>query len=466
MLYFIIAGVAGVILATLIIVLRKVFFEMLEASIGLANEVLSKEDEQIKQSKLIGALKRILISLGKMIVAVVIIIAGTLLPLYAYSFFKGVSFESLDFSSVWFWVSLSIGSILPFVLKKKKKVENYSEASMLLHKLILNNYNLSKFLFSFDKKFKKGEKIFDNSNFLIVSGLARAGTTSLTDQLFKAGSFSSLDYSNMPFLLAPNLWKKMYNPKKAKLTERKHGDKMMFGLNTIEALEEYFFKAFLNDSFIGDSTLTKHEIDKDVYDNYLKYQSLVRSSNDHLYLSKNNNLILRYPSLRALNKDFKAIFLFRKPEEHAYSLLNQHLRFSDFQKDDDDNFIETYMNWLAHHEFGGNHKVFSFDEKPTDINYDRDTLDYWLAVWQNYYKYLLTIEDSEFILLEYEDYLQTPKDVLSYLQGEMKMGFDYSNVKPFTNKKTIDTSDCDPELLKATSETYAVLKQRKVAFKS
>ena len=43
---------------------------------------------------------------------------------------------------------------------------------------------------------------------------------------------------------------------------------------------------------------------------------------------------------------------------------------------------------------------------------------------------------------------------------------DYSNVKPFTNKKTIDTSNCDPELLKATSETYAVLKQRKVAFKS
>ena len=56
MLYFIIAGVAGVFLATLIIVLRKVFFEILEASIGLANEVLSKEDEQIKQKNLIGAL--------------------------------------------------------------------------------------------------------------------------------------------------------------------------------------------------------------------------------------------------------------------------------------------------------------------------------------------------------------------------------------------------------------------------
>jgi len=463
MLYFITAGVAGIILASLIIALRKVFFEMLEASIGLANEVLSKEDEDTKQSKLISALKRILISLGKTIGTIILIIGGTLLPLLAYSFFKDIAFENLDFGK-WFWISLSIGSILPFVLKKKKKVENYSEASMLLHKLILNNYNLSKFLFSFDKKFKSGEKIQDNSNFLIVSGLARAGTTSLTDQLFKAGQFSSLDYSNMPFLLAPNLWKKLYNPKKAQLKERKHGDKMMFGLNTIEALEEYFFKAFLNDSFIDEATLSKHDIDEDVYNNYIKYQSLVRTSNSHLYLSKNNNLILRYPSLRALNKDFKAIFLFRKPEEHAHSLLNQHLRFSDFQQDDNDNFIETYMNWLAHHEFGGNHKVFSFDDMPKTINYDRDKLDYWLAVWLNYYKYLLTLDDSEFILLEYEDYLQQPKEVLQYLESEMNMGFDYSNVKPFSNNKTIDTSDCDTELLEATSKTYAALRQRKVSF--
>ncbi|WP_299520388.1 sulfotransferase domain-containing protein [Winogradskyella sp.] len=460
MLYFVIAGVAGIILATLIIVLRKVFFEMLEASVALANEVLSKEDERTKQSKLIAALKRMLISLGKTVGAFALIFGGTILPMAAYGFFKDISFENIDSSSTWFWVSLSIGSILPFVFKKKKKVENYSEASMLLHKLILNNYNLSKFLLSFDKKFKRGEKINDKSDFLIVSGLARAGTTSLTDQLFKAGQFNSLDYSNMPFLLAPNLWKKLYNPKKAKLKERKHGDKMMFGLNTIEALEEYFFKAFLNDSFIQESTLTIHEIDEEVYHKYIEYQSLIRTNNDNLYLSKNNNLILRYPSLRALNKDFKAIFLFRKPEDHAYSLLNQHLRFSEFQHDDD--FIKTYMDWLGHHEFGGNHKVFSFEEDPKKIEHSKDSLNYWLAVWLNYYNYLTTLDDSEFILLEYEDYLQRPQAVLEYLGNEMQMSFDYSNVKPFNNKKTIDVSNCDIDLLSATQDVYNALKERKV----
>ena len=123
------------------------------------------------------------------------------------------------------------------------------------------------------------------------------------------------------------------------------------------------------------------------------------------------------------------------------------------------------MNWLAHHEFGGNHKVFSFEENPTDINYDRDNLDYWLAIWLNYYKYLLTLDDTEFILLEYEDYLKNPKEVLLYLQSEMKMNFDYSNVEPFTNNKIIDTSDCDTKLLEATSDVYVALKKRKVTFK-
>lgn len=462
MTYFIIAGVSGVALATSIIASRKIFFELLEASVSLSNEVLSKEDERIKQKKLISALKRILISLLKLLGAVAFIAGATILPIVLYSLITKTSYESLDVSSTWFFLSVSIGSVIPFLFKKKKSDDNYSEASKLLHKLILNHYNLSKLLFSFDRKFKKGEKIENKSEFVIVSGLARAGTTSLTDQLFKAGKFSSLDYSNMPFLLAPNLWKKMYNPKKAKLKERKHGDKMMFGLNTIEALEEYFFKVFLNDSFIGDSVLTKHEINEEVYDKYMTYQSLIRTDNSHFYLSKNNNLILRYPSLRSLNKEFKAIFLFRKPEDHAYSLLNQHLRFSEFQTDDD--FVETYMDWLGHHEFGYNQKVFSFNDKPTQINYDKNTLDYWLSVWLNYYNYLISLDDTDFILIDYQDYLSYPKEVLVYLQNKLKMEFDLSNVEPFKNNKTIDTSGCDKNLLQKTGSLYQALKQKKVSF--
>ncbi|TYA60222.1 sulfotransferase family protein [Formosa maritima] len=426
----------------------------------LSNAVLSKEDETIKQKKLIAALKAMLISLGITIGLIGVIVVLTCLPVYIFKLIKNMNSQELDLSSIWVIISFSIGTIIPFLIKRKKPTEDYSEASILFHKLILNNYNLSRMLFSFDNRFKKGEKIQDKDTFLIVSGLARAGTTSLTDQLFKAAAFSSLDYSNMPLLLAPNLWKKMYDPKKVTLKERKHGDKMLFGLNTIEALEEYFFKVFLNDSFISNYYLERHDISEEVYKNYIKYQSLVRQDNESTYLSKNNNIILRYESLRKFNKDFKIIYLFRKPEEHAYSLLNQHKRFSEFQNEDE--FIQTYLNWLGHHEFGQNQKVFKFGDDEPIILYDKNTLNYWLSIWLNYYSYLINLVDENYLLIEYEDYLNKPKEVLQFIEKYMNMTFDFSNIEPFTNTRKIDTSNCDPKLLEATDSIYQKLKLRKL----
>ena len=462
MIYFLTVGFSGFIFIGLLIYFRKSFFSALEATLGLSNEVLSNEDEFVKQKQLIEALKTMLIALGKNIVLLALIILVTCIPVYIYILFEKIELKNLDLNSTWFFVSLSIGSVIPFLIKREKPSEDYSEASILFHKLILNNYNIGKMLFSFDKRFKKEKITESNKTFLIVSGLARAGTTSLTDQLFKAGPFSSLDYSNMPLLLAPNLWKKMYNPKKANLKERKHGDKMLFGLNTIEALEEYFFKVFLNDSFISDTYLMKHDITEDVYTNYIKYQSLVRKSNSSAYLSKNNNIILRYESLREFNKSFKIVFLFRSPETHAYSLLNQHKRFSEFQTDDE--FMQTYLNWLGHHEFGKNQKVFKFSDEEVAIPYDKSTLNYWLAIWFNYYDYLLNMKDDNYLLIEYSDYLNKPKEVLKYISNEMKIDFDYSHIVPFSNQRDVDTSECDKQLLESVKSVYDELKSRKLNF--
>ena len=403
-----------------------------------------------------------LASLGIALGLIVLIVLATLVPIILYSLFYKVEFVNLDLSSLGFILSLSLGSIIPFLFKRKKSVEDYSEVSILFHKLILNNYFLSKKLFSFDKYFKKDKNIESKNEFLIISGLARSGTTSLTDQLFKAGLFSSLDYSNMPLLLAPNLWRKMYNPKKVTLKERKHGDKMLFGLNTIEALEEYFFKVFLNDSFISDVFLNEHEISEKIYKSYIKYQSLIRRDNASTYLSKNNNIILRYKSLRKFNNAFKIVFLFRTPEEHAFSLLNQHKRFSEFQNENE--FMQTYLDWLGHHEFGNHQKIFNFNNECLEISYDKNTLNYWLKVWLNYYTNLIHMSDNNFMLIEYEDYLKMPDKVLQFIENEMKMTFDLSNIEPFENKKVIDTSNCDIQLLDETHIIYNILKERKIRF--
>jgi len=462
MIYFFLAGLSGILFSSLLIFFRQHFFTTLETSIALSNAVLSDEDEFIKQKKLIITLKLMLASLGIALGLIVLIVLATLVPIILYSLFYKVEFVNLDLSSLGFILSLSLGSIIPFLFKRKKSVEDYSEVSILFHKLILNNYFLSKKLFSFDKYFKKDKNIESKNEFLIISGLARSGTTSLTDQLFKAGLFSSLDYSNMPILLAPNLWRKMYNPKKVTLKERKHGDKMLFGLNTIEALEEYFFKVFLNDSFISDVFLNEHEISEKIYKSYIKYQSLIRRDNASTYLSKNNNIILRYKSLRKFNNAFKIVFLFRTPEEHAFSLLNQHKRFSEFQNENE--FMQTYLDWLGHHEFGNHQKIFNFNNECLEISYDKNTLNYWLKVWLNYYTNLIHMSDNNFMLIEYEDYLKMPDKVLQFIENEMKMTFDLSNIEPFENNKVIDTSNCDIQLLDETHIIYNILKERKIRF--
>jgi hypothetical protein len=456
MIYYVIVGVSGVFFSSLIIYFRKQFFSTVEATLGLSNAVLSDEEDQLKQKNLIRALKNLLLSLGITLGIILIIILFITLPIWLFSIFSHLRFEDIDKSSFLFILSFSIGTVFPFLLKKKTTVDGYSEVSILLHKIILNNYFLSKTLLSLDKYFKKGIKLEDKSEFLIISGLARAGTTSLTDQLFKTGSFSSLDYSNMPFLLAPNLWKKIYNPKNVELKERKHGDKMLMGLNTVEALEEHFFKVHLNDNYVSDNYLNMHHIDQAMHDKYVKYQSLVRKDANSMYLSKNNNFILRYTSLRKLNSFFKIVFLFRKPIDHAYSLLNQHLRFAQLQ--DNNDFVLTYMNWLGHYEFGLNQKIFNFTGKEVIVPYDKEDINYWLKIWLNYYSFLLTLEIKDIILIEYEDYLNKPKEVLQLIGSKINIDLELSNIIPFKNKKQVDETNCNKQLLVETNDVYNKLK--------
>ena len=56
------------------------------------------------------------------------------------------------------------------------------------------------------------EKTAPDQPFLIVTGLARAGTTSLLNHLSETGAFASLNYRHMPFLMAPGTWARWHKP--------------------------------------------------------------------------------------------------------------------------------------------------------------------------------------------------------------------------------------------------------------
>jgi sulfotransferase family protein len=460
--YYVIVFLTVSLLSVGIILLKKPFFSFAYSTGLLLNSMLeSNQDEAAKQKSLLRSLGKILPSFGLLLLLIALVIGVSIIPMIIYMELKSVSFQDLDMKSFYFFLSMILGSVILFVFPSKEKNKDYSAWSMLLHRMILDNYNISRSLFNLEKKLFKRKVQKDSGEFLIVTGLARGGTTALTNLLFESEKFHSLSYDNMPFLLSVNIWRKIYHPRKRKLKERAHGDNILFGYDTIEALEEYFFKVFLNDKYIVNDSLIEHDIDPGTYEAYLSYQNLVRKKDsDSMYLAKNNNLILRYGSLRTFNPDFYIILIFRSPISHAFSLLTQHKRFSKLHNEDP--FTLEYMNWLGHHEFGLNHKVFDLEGMELRKKYDSETMDYWIVVWISYYTHILSmVEDEKLLLVDYSDLCASPAELLSTIGKRIDMELTLDQRDPYKERE-LKELQIDPELIDKSNSIHDKLKQYKI----
>ncbi len=391
--------------------LKKPFYNLAISATKQLDILLNSSLSEIEKDKrILGNLFDLLKNLlSTFFLLLLVLMCGILLPyLYAASKINYLA----DTSSISFYGCMLLGS-LPLLIFKKKT--DYSYWSKLLHTIVLDNYNIGKFLFHREVKNTKIKQEMSEQPFVIVSGLARAGTTALTNLLYDDARFHSIRYANVPFLLAPNLWAKIYRPKAGKKKERAHGDQVLFSEHSIEALEEYFFKVFLNDEYIHADALKMHNVTRELVSKYSCYQDQFRKKENTIYLAKNNNFILRYESFLNHGIPLKLILIFRKPLDHAASLLNQHNRFTKKQKEDD--FILKYMDWLGHYEFGLNHKYFSFDGQLSLDSHNKRSINYWLTVWINYYTYVsVRLNTSGLCLVSYEEFLANPEYVKRELE--------------------------------------------------
>ena len=243
-------------------------------------------------------------------------------------------------------------------------MQNYSSIQKFLHDLVLSKKIINKSLFELEKIIYLKHKDINNKSHVFITGLPRSGTTSLLNFLFSSHEYASLTYNNMPFILSPH-FSKLFHKKNITKKERLHKDGIDFDNNSPEALDEIFFDN--NEEFV------KHEIV-----NYI--QLILLSNNKTKYLSKNN---LNYKRVDLIQSIFpNSIFLIpiREPLQHANSLLNQHLHFSQLQSED--HFIIRYMNYLGHHEFGLNHKPWN---NPIHFS-DSNNINYWIEQWCLFYE--------------------------------------------------------------------------------
>lgn len=435
----------GFVFGWTVIWLKYPFFKLAVSSLGLLDTILSKEDDSFKIQKLNDLIKDCIKFLSIILFKVLLIVVFFYLTYHLSKFLTESSGNHEKYSFIFF----AIGSIFPFFNFKKYKPQ-YSELSQLLHRLILDNYNIGIKLLSLQirKTSNPEPKIFNSYKAILISGLARSGTTALTRHLYKSGLFSSLNYSNMPFLLYPRFWSKFYSPSKKELKERAHNDGIEVGYSSVEALEEYFFKVITNDSYILKDSLKVHSLTRKqniLYRRYIK--SICFGKN--IYLSKNNNNILRIKSIIDLNKDILPIFLIREPLKHALSLQQQHVNFKKLQKKDP--FVLEYMNWLGHHEFGKNHKPFSFVAE-SKINYDPKEVEYWLVIWINYYSYILDLNYKNIIC--FEEFIKEPSMTISKISNISNLKIKKVDFNKFVKKEIKYDKKVDEALMKKATALY------------
>ncbi len=289
----------------------------------------------------------------------------------------------------------------------------YGRADRLFHWLALGLPALAELSFDLDQK--ACAPLRDRASVAVgrhvfVSGLARAGTTVLLQALHETGAFRSLRYRDMPFPLAPNVWKRVSRRWQVAAVhqERAHGDRIATSVESPEALEQVFWRIFAGGDYIRKTALVPHEPSAETLARFQDYVGAVLASGEPgqgRYLSKNNNNILRLPSLHAAFPQARFLVPFRDPRTHAASLLRQHRHFCAVQKATP--FVRRYMDWLVHHEFGLGHRPFRFADWDGTQRSPEEP-DYWLALWVEVHEALAGLEGERLRFVCHEDLCRDP----------------------------------------------------------
>ena len=428
------------------------------SSVGVLDGMLSDGDDDEKLAALEAGTGKLL----RALFAFLALLAASVLLLVAPTH---VLHGNLELLETWQGIAaLSVGGTLALVLPRRLPnspdasglgASSHSALDQLLHRMLLNHPHVHlRLMWREIQGWRKGGGA-PRPTFLWVTGLARAGTTSVLERLVATGAFHSLNYANMPLVLAPGLWKRFHNPGTGELQERSHGDGILVGLDSAEALEEVFFQAMTGRSYVTNTALEAHDVSPGLHNTYLDYQGIALASSDRpdaMYVAKNNNALLRYPAMRRQNRDFHAVVMFRDPLTHAESLRAMHRKYVAMQADDP--FVKEYMDWLAHHEFGLGHKPFRFPSTQDLTSGDLDSLDHWLDLWINHYREALNLDAHRLHFVSYEAYCASPQDVLQRIVAATSREADVPAYEAYVKVRDVE-DDVDAKRLAQALALYA-----------
>jgi hypothetical protein len=323
-----------------------------------------------------------------------------------------------------------------------------------------------------DQLFASQLDAIDITRPVFVTSLPRAGTTLLLETFASLDEFASHSYRNMPFVLCPLLWNKLSSRfhREDPGQERAHQDGMLVSVDSPEAFEEMVWMAFWKGNYASDRIRPWVGQDPDYFDfmrSHMKKVILLAGSGEtgkRRYLSKNNLNIARIEILAGTFRDAHFVVPFRRPLQHAASLLRQHANFLKIHERD--RFARRYMAGIGHFDFGENFRPVDFDGWLDRASCrDPGTLLFWLEYWIAAYEHLA--RTNVVTLLCYEDLCSDPVSSLEQLATILDVDDHAALIRQSARFRMPGTHAVDIEggepLVERAEELYRTLRERSLS---
>lgn len=261
---------------------------------------------------------------------------------------------------------------------------------------------------------------------IYVCGLARSGSTVITEMLNEHEQLTSHRYSDFPNIYTP-YWRNWLLQRSqfqaATAAERAHKDGVLVTRDSAEAVEELLWMSFfpgLHNPDIDqrlDST-TENSAFELFYSQHIAKLLLIRKK--QRYLAKGNYNVSRMGYIRNLFPDACFVVPIRHPINHIVSLYKQHKLFVDLQKHDNRTARQLAMS--GHFEFGPQRRCPNFgdtsiNQKITSHWSQGSELQGWAWLWRQIYAQVKRGLDDptlreNILWLRYEDLCSQPKSTI------------------------------------------------------
>jgi hypothetical protein len=213
---------------------------------------------------------------------------------------------------------------------------------------------------------------------VVITGLARSGTTLLLEYLAAHERVATHRYRDYPLIYTPWWWNWFLDRasrRPAQPVERAHRDGIRITPESPEAVEEMIWMAFFDHLHVSSQS--------DVLDTATDCPAFERFLRDHIrkllflrgggrYVSKNNYSLTRLGFLVKLFPDARFVVPVREPAAHIASLIKQHELFCRAERRHPR--ARAYLRRLGHYEFG-------LDRRPVNAG-DRAAVETVLQLWE------------------------------------------------------------------------------------